>query len=155
ESGLARGRPGADRDAWRGVRAGGRGDGRGRAATLRRRHRSRDHRHRRTGWGHGGKAGGHGLFQRDGGSPRFNGPHGYPHAAASRQPVGYPGALDDGGHAPAASPAERHRLVHLTSVAGKALSVVPKRIPVASLPISVSTVTAINTGTIVAANADG
>ena len=49
----------------------------------------------------------------------------------------------------------RNRLAHVTFVGRKAVSLVPKRIPVASLPISVSAVTASNTGTIVAASANG
>ena len=44
---------------------------------------------------------------------------------------------------------------HVTSAGRKALSAVPKRIPVASLPINVSIATASNTGTIVTANAKG
>ena len=46
-------------------------------------------------------------------------------------------------------------LGHVTSVGRKALSLVPKRIPVASLPISVRIATASNTGTIVAVSANG
>ena len=56
---------GTDRDAWRGVRAGGRSDGRGCAAPLRRRHGGRDHRHRRARRGNGGQAGGDGVLHRD------------------------------------------------------------------------------------------
>ena len=44
---------------------------------------------------------------------------------------------------------------HVASVGTKAVSAVPKRTPVASLPMNVSVATAISTGTIVAANAKG
>ena len=81
----------------------------------------------------------------------------HPDPTAAREPIRHTRALDDGGDAPAATLAGRFRsrLDHLASVGRKALSVVPNRIPVASLPISVRNATAINTGTIVAANAKG
>ena len=99
ESAAARCRPGTDRSARRGVRAGGRGDGGGRAAALRCRYRGRDHRNRRPGRGNAGKAGGNGLLHRD----ARRRPDGHPDTAAAREPVGHPGALDDGGDAPAAA----------------------------------------------------
>ena len=79
---VARSRSELDRDPRSGVGTGRRGDGRRCAAPLRRGHGRRHHRHRRSGRGHPGQAGRHGVLQRQVG--RW--PHPDPHRVAAREP---------------------------------------------------------------------